>query len=330
MKVFAGIDGGGTRTRLALAGESGRLLALTEGPSCSFVEKGHRVAQERLSGLWRAAWNKTRETPRPVEALFMGMGSILSADDARTNCELAISLGLAERGRVRAENDAFNALAGGLRGRPGILLISGTGSACFGRNAEGKTWRAGGWGYRLHDAGSGYALGLAALIAATRDSDRRGPATALTQMVHETLGLGDMAAIFRRVHSETFDRAEVAALAPRVVETAARGDIVAQRILTENADGLVEMIATVARQLELAQPELSLTGGLITGAEAFRQTFLERLEGTLPGFTLSHDGLAPVLGAVLLAVELATGEKASAAFVENLHASSMPSAGELA
>jgi|ERR1044071_6633800 N-acetylglucosamine kinase-like BadF-type ATPase len=322
MKIFAGIDGGGTQTRLALADENGALLSFAKAPSCSFVENGLEVARERLDALWRAAWKKTGQPGRAVEALFMGMGSILAPHDARINCELAVSLEFVRPNRVRAENDAFNALAGGLCGRPGILLISGTGSACFGRNAQGKTWRAGGWGYRLHDPGSAYAFGLAAIIAVTRQADKRGQPTALTAVVREALGIREIADIFRRVHSEKFDRADVASLAPLVVETAARSDQVARRILTENADALVEMVLTVARELELPKPELALTGGLITGAKEFRRVFLERLEAALPGFRVAEGGFPPALGAVLLACELATGEKAPVKFLENLRASS--------
>ena len=90
---------------------------------------------------------------------------------------------------------------------------------------------------RRDDVGSAHALGLAAIVAATRDSDRRGKPTALTKIVQEFLGTREMAEIFRRVHSDQCDRAEIASLAPQVVETAGNGDRVAQSVLPKTRMG---------------------------------------------------------------------------------------------
>ena len=85
MKVLAGIDGGGTRTRLALVYEDGRLLGYAEGGSCSFVDLGLDAARAELARVWAAGWRAAGAKPRPAEALFMGLGSVLSEADARTN-----------------------------------------------------------------------------------------------------------------------------------------------------------------------------------------------------------------------------------------------------
>jgi N-acetylglucosamine kinase-like BadF-type ATPase len=321
MRLLAGIDGGGTHTRLALVQDDGTLLAYAEGGPCGFTDIGLDRARQALASLWEAAWRSAGAEPRPADALFLGMGSVLSEVDERTTCALAADLGLARPWNVRAGNDAWCALAGGLAGRPGILLIAGTGSACLGRNEFGTTWRAGGWGYLLDDVGSAYALGQAALIAATRDADGRGAPTALTALVRESLGLSDLTEIFRKLHHEGVSRADVAALAPRVVAHAEAGDAVAQHILDAGAEGLVEMVATVARRLRLRQPELALTGGLITHAARFRALFCERLAREVPNFTLADQGFAPVFGAVMRALECATGAPPAASFLDNLRRS---------
>jgi N-acetylglucosamine kinase-like BadF-type ATPase len=316
--MFAGIDGGGTRTRLALFCEDGRLAGYAEGGSCCFTDRGIDAAHAALAELWASAWRSAGLAPRPADALYMGMGSVLADADEATNCDLALRLNLARPGGVRAGNDAWNALAGGLSGRPGILLISGTGSACLGRNSRGESWRAGGWGYLLEDVGSAHALGLAAMIAATRDADGRGKSTSLTSMVVKSLGLSELKEIFRKLHHEGLPRSAIAALAPQVVAHAEAGDEVARGILESGADGLTTMVVTVARKLELERPELALTGGLVTRSAPFRRPFLERLGKSLPGFTLAKDGLPPVLGAVMLACEDATGSPPTAEFLRNL------------
>jgi N-acetylglucosamine kinase-like BadF-type ATPase len=322
MRIFAGIDGGGTRTRLALADEEGMLIGYAEGDSCSFIDLGQEAARAELARVWSSGWGAAGAPPRPVDALFMGLGSVLSEADARTNCEMAVQLGLGEPGNVRADNDAWNAHAGGLGGQSGILLISGTGSACLGRGQSGSTWRAGGWGYLLNDIGSAYALGHDALIAATRDVDARGKPTSLTPLIRETLGLGNIKEIFRKIHHDGVPRSEIAALAPKVVARAEAGDAVSKDILRRNAKGLAEMTVTVARKLALEGPRIALTGGLITKAHSFRSMFLDELDSELPGFSLEKQGLDPVFGAVLLAREHSIGTSASSSFLHNLRASS--------
>lgn len=322
MKVFAGIDGGGTRTRLALVDESGKLAGHAVGGSCNFTDQGIDGAQAELTRLWHKAWNSAGMKPRPVAAVFMGLGSILSPHDAEINRELAVNMGLAEAKVIFADNDAWNAHAGGLAGQPGILLIAGTGSACLGRNGRGESWRAGGWGHLLGERGSAHALGQAALVAATQDADGRGQPTALKALVCEALGLSDLKEIFRKVHHEGVSRSDVAALAPRVVALAETGDSVAQHILADEAEGLVEMTTTVARRLKMESPNLALTGGLMANAAAFRHMFLDGLKRALPGFRLAEGGLAPVFGAVLLAVERSTGALPETNFFQNLYRSS--------
>jgi len=120
---------------------------------------GREAASKALASLWTHAWASAGLPQRAVDGLFIGSGSILHSDDIETNCEMAVVNGMASAGHVRAENDAWNGLAGALGGRPGLFLIAGTGAVCLGRNSSGQTWRAGGWGHLLNDVGSAYQMG---------------------------------------------------------------------------------------------------------------------------------------------------------------------------
>ena len=303
MIVLAGVDAGGTRTRLALVSADGKVLSYVEGGCSSFAELGNDGAEGVLRHLWTMAWRKTGATPRPVESLFIGSGSILADKDEEVCRKLAVSIGMARADRIHAKNDAWAALAGGLSGRPGILLIAGTGSVCLGRNKTGAFWRAGGWGHLLHDGGSAYALGLGAMVAVTRAVDGRGPATRLMPEVKRVLGLKDLHDIYRRLHHEGADRALIASLAPSVVELSESGDEAARALVESGVRDLVECVVTVAHQLNLTAPQLALTGGLIDNAESYRRRFLSQLHVELPGTVRVDDGLDPVWGAVMLAEE---------------------------
>jgi len=322
-RVYAGIDGGGTRTRLALATGDGTILCVVEGECVSFVELGAELAQTRLARLWAKAWKVAGATPRRADSLFIGSGSVLAPADEETCCQLATAAGLADRASIRAGNDALNALAVGLEGRPGILLICGTGSVCFGCNAAGETWRAGGWGHLIDDAGSAYALAKAALLAATRAADGRGPSTLLGDMARQHLGLGDMRELYRRVHDGGGNRGEMAALAPLVVAAAEEAnDAEALSILRTGAGLLAEMVSTVSRRLGLGAPELYLTGGLIEQATRYRQLFLDALALSIPNYSLAAGGFPPVLGAALLAARHAAGKRPGADFLCQLRRTS--------
>src|SRR6185436_17233044 len=139
--------------------------------------------------------------------------------------KIAEDMHLAPAEQIGIDHDCRIALAGGLSGRPGIVLIAGTGSSCFGMNAAGEAWRSGGWGHLLADEGSGYWLGVKGLEAAVRAYDGRGAPTALLDQLQRHLGLPDMNDIMHRLYVTGMSRAELAALAPIVIAAAADGDI---------------------------------------------------------------------------------------------------------
>jgi N-acetylglucosamine kinase-like BadF-type ATPase len=318
MAVVAGIDAGGTFTRLVLANESGEILAFAQSGCTSFAELGVEPAQDALRALWKTAWNQIGQAPQPSDSIFMSSGSILSDSDVQTAKQMLVSAGLAKPGCVHSANDAVAALAGGLPGRPGILVIAGTGSACFGRDSQGRRWRAGGWGHLLGDPGSAFGLGREAIVAATKAYDHRGPETSLSAVVMTGLQLEDLLEVYRKLHHEGVARAAIAALAPEVLRCAEARDAVAVSLVEEAVRCLAEMVQAVARTLDLSAPELALTGGLLDRSASYRNRFLECVTAILPGATVASDSLPPVLGALLLAAAELTGTVPSPGFIEHL------------
>ncbi|HLP08445.1 MAG TPA: BadF/BadG/BcrA/BcrD ATPase family protein, partial [Opitutaceae bacterium] len=163
MALFLGIDGGGTSTRALLCDERGRVLGLGAGGVANHLHAGWGGAADSLHTAVHGAFTAAGLAPAPCAAAFLGMAATAS-DAARGRWrEIALQLGLARAAAaVGVDHDVRIALAGGLAGRPGIALIAGTGSSCYGRTASGATWQAGGWGSILDDGGGGYWLGLRA------------------------------------------------------------------------------------------------------------------------------------------------------------------------
>ncbi len=305
MRIVTGVDGGGTHTRAVLVTDQARVLGWgIAGPS-NYGDVGIEVTKANIGQAIQAAWRQAGESPRPCDAVFLGMANVVSPADRATIRELALELDLAPASAIHVDHDIRIALAGGLAGRPGIVLIVGTGSSCYGRRADGRDWRAGGWAHLLDDWGSGYYLGLHAMIAAVRHTDGRGPATTLTAAVRETLQLEDMQGIMRRLYHEGLSRAEIAAMAPLVLEAARAGDSVAREIIERGVDELALMVETVARKLAFwpGPVQVAITGGLAQAGPVYQEPLHAAIRRRVPRADLVEPMLPPVLGAALLALE---------------------------
>ena len=145
-------------------------------------------------------------------------------------------------------NDALIALVGATGGEPGVVTIAGTGSIAFGRNAEGRTARAGGWGYLLGDEGGGFDLVRRALRAVLRQEEGWGPATVLREALLEAAEARDAHDLMHRVYTEEYPRARVAGFARLVDDVANAGDLVAREIM----GGAAQALATFALAVRAA------------------------------------------------------------------------------
>jgi len=146
-------------------------------------------------------------------------------------------------------HDALIALTGATAGKPGLIVISGTGSIAFGRNAAGKIARAGGWGYIFGDEGSGFDITRQALRAALRFEEGWGPPTALREALLQASGASDANGALHLFYTREFPRSRVATFARLVDEVAVDGDQVAIQILNNAAQQLASFTAAIRRQL---------------------------------------------------------------------------------
>jgi len=262
MTIAVGVDAGGTGSR-AVVVRAGTVVERRDlGPLNVLL---HADAVDRLARLVTAVG--------AVEAGF-GLAGVRSPADAdRLAAELADRTGA----RVAVGDDADAALAGAFRGGPGIVVIAGTGSGAVGRDAAGRTARAGGHGYLLGDEGGGYWIGREAVRAALRAADGTGPPTVLAALVQEAFE--SLVGAEQQVHQRPADRQLLARLVPAVAAAAAgpaRGatgpapratrpapratrpapdvdgagpDPEARRILTEAAANLVDLAEALRRRL---------------------------------------------------------------------------------
>jgi N-acetylglucosamine kinase len=151
--------------------------------------------------------------------------------------------------QVFTANDARIALIGATAGEPGIITIGGTGSIAFGRGRDGRTARAGGWGYVFGDEGGGFDLTRQALRAALREEEGWGPRTALTQALLADTGAANVNDLLHRFYTTDWPRPRIAALSRLVDREAANGDRVAGDLIHAAAQQLAGYTSAVRGML---------------------------------------------------------------------------------
>lgn len=307
MKYFLGIDGGGSRTRAALLDAQGRLAGRGEAGASNDNNVSAETVIASLRAAAEEAWRQAGAPFAPAAQCFLGMAGVKDEEDARRVAALAASAGLAAAEAIEAANDCESALAGGNGGAPGIVLICGTGSHCFGRNAAGARAWCGGWGWRLDDAGSGYRIGLEAIRAAAFIHDGRLAGSPLERAVLDALGIARAEQINRRLYLGEMQTRDIAALAPLVLDAARAGDPVATGILREQAQAAARLVAVTARRLEFASPPVLLAGGLAESGPPYTPMLADCIGSEVPGCTFIERLLPPVAGAALLAWRRAGG-----------------------
>jgi N-acetylglucosamine kinase-like BadF-type ATPase len=156
---------------------------------------------------------------------------------------------LVHASRYQFSHDAAIALSGATGGQPGIIVIAGTGSIAYGRNARGETARAGGWGYVFGDEGGGFDLTRQALRAALRQEEGWGPETSLRELLLRATNAQSANDLLHRFYTPEFPRPSIAALANLVSEAADERDSEARRILFSAARQLVSYVEGVYQRL---------------------------------------------------------------------------------
>ena len=306
-----GIDAGGTKTVCQLADGDGRVLAEARASGANLQAVGelevekvlHRVMEDAL-----ARGPADAGAPRLAPAaICLGIAGVDRQDDAVIVQGIMRRIGY--QARILVVNDALVALEAGAPGDAGVVIISGTGSICYGRNRDGEAARAGGWGYVLGDEGSGYWIGRAALRAVLREADRRGQKTLLTRLLLEHFGVAQAQSLIHEVYHTNLKPAAIGALARCVHSAFQQGDAAAVGILRSAADELEASAMSVARRLALAGHEFPfiLSGGIFRAVPWLEQELTRRLPVVSRGATVRMLDREPASGAVALALQEASG-----------------------
>lgn len=307
-RLVLGIDGGGTRTRVVLVDERGQVLGFGVAGPGNYHDIGADGVRDNIAAALDEAWRAATpagHTRRAVDAVYLGLAGVVSTNDHTVIREVARQLSLSLDERIETGHDLRAALAGATVGLPGMVLVVGTGSACFGRDRAGQTWKAGGWGSRLDDGGGSTWLGLQAMVAAVRAADGRAEPTVLGQRVLQSLGLTALRDLVKFTDTTNINRRNIAALAHEVTQAAAEGDAPARMILERGAIELALCAKATADHLnwENTPPRIAMTGGLAEGCAMYRQLIAEAVVERVGACEIVKPRLSPTLGAAVIALE---------------------------
>lgn len=278
MNYLIGIDGGGTKTLLRAA-DSGTLALLGEakGGASNLTALPEKEVQGNLDGLLADFFAQSGLSPDGCCGAVLGSAGA-GSPDARGRLQGMLAA-LLPKSRILVEDDALPVLYAGTETGVGMILISGTGSICLGRNEAGKRFRAGGWGHLIGDEGSGYALGRDVLTAVMEQFDGRGPKTMLTEMVFDRLGLQEPMEIIDWTYRRGNGKSEIAALSALCEKAALAGDQTALAIFNKAAYELARMAMAVAKKLPGKHRICVCSGGNLTKAPLLREKLAAKLGG---------------------------------------------------
>lgn len=299
--LYCGWDGGGTKTEVAIVDDHGSPVAsATFGPlningaDAARIRETVSAAMSFMAAQWGGLPN--------YGALVVGMAGV-------SNREAAPRLSAALRdagwsGPLSIVGDQEIALSGAIQGH-GAVLIAGTGSICFGRDPLGHFFRVGGYGYRIDDVGSGYAIGRDILTAVVRAGDGRSRPTLLTDLVFSALGLEDIGSLITWLYADTTGKKEIASLARLLESALARQDEAALSIAARSAEDLAELVLTGWRKSGMRDGELALTGSILNHNEWIRHQTTLRISRALPALRIREPLASPAIGAARLAFKKA-------------------------
>lgn len=315
MAYYLGIDGGGSKTTCVVGDEVSLLAKVTAGPS-NITRVGETRARDTLQKAIREACADANIAPQQVRRACIGAAGAGRADVADVVHGIVAEMIF---GEIEVVGDMQVARAAAFGEGPGVIVIAGTGSMAYGCDAQGRTARAGGWGFAISDEGSAHWIGCAAVSALLRvidqseDSQSTAEASLLFGEITAAWRLGSLDELVRAANADS----HFARLFPAVLAAADVGDTIAQRVLEQAGRELAQLAAIVVRRLfsedlvaenpveenngNLPAALLALAGGVFRHSSTVREVFRHEIRRLDPRLEVNPQTVEPVAGALQMA-----------------------------
>jgi N-acetylglucosamine kinase-like BadF-type ATPase len=301
--LYLGVDGGGTKTHIVLMNKSGEIVSEGFAGASNPLRVGVEVAVGNIFKAIDSASGADSISRDDIAAATLGLAGVRRADIRRVVTE-SFQTRLALK-KIQVMTDAEIALYGTTLGKPGLVIIAGTGSICIGQNENGKKETAGGWGPLAGDEGGGAGIAKRALQAIAKASDGRAEPTELSRVAAEYFRTAKTEDLIVAIYSPQTDNAKIAGFARGVVETAQTGDAVAVEILKEAGYELGLAAVAVIKKLNLQRRKIPIgcVGSIFKAEKLLTDSLMETVRRIAPKAFLTSPQLFPAQAAARMAFE---------------------------
>jgi N-acetylglucosamine kinase-like BadF-type ATPase len=302
-RYFFGVDTGATKSHGLIADETGRAVGFAQAGSGNHEDVGYDGVVRTLRHLLADATASAGISPEQIAGAGFGIAGYDWPSERVDTLAAIGALGLSCP--VEAVNDTIVGLVAGAEEGWGVALVAGTSNNCRGWDRRHREGRVMGNGLIFGEYGGSGELVMYAVQAVAKEWTRRGPPTALTRRFVERADAHDAADLLEGLSQGVYTIGAEAA--PLVFETAQAGDAVARGVITWAAEELASLAVGVIRQLDLQneQFDVVLVGSLYSGGPLFTEPLRAAILAEAPGARLVRLTAPPVVGAVLIGMQLA-------------------------
>lgn len=303
LRTLLAVDGGNSKTDVALVREDGTVLARARGPAFTPQSSGVGAAIDAVDQAVRLALGHQAAAPYADLVLACVAGADFPVEEEALRAEL---LRRGHAADVVVRNDTFALLRAGASAPWGVAVVCGAGINCVGVAPDGTVARFPALGWRSGDWGGGLGMGEAVLWHAARAEDGRGPATALTAIVRECFGAATVEQVSIGLHDGRLPEDLLHTLVPQVLAAAAAGDQIAVRLVERQAEEVALMGTAALTRLGLLDTptELVLGGGMLTSGDRLLTTSVtDRYAIAAPQAKLVFADQPSIVGAAKLGLD---------------------------
>ncbi|UXY17557.1 ATPase [Streptomyces cynarae] len=304
-RLVVAVDGGNSKTDVALVNEDGALLSWVRGPGSALGPGRTAAVVTRLATV--AAYDAGLG---PAQLAVAHAACCLAGADLPGQVEALHTALTAGRvwGSVEVRNDAWALLrTGATQDAPAVAVVCGAGLKCVARADDDRRFEFPGLGWQSGDlSGAGDLLAREAVRAAARAEDGRGPATALRQAICARYAVASVREIAERLVAGDLTERQLDVLVPVVLSHAHDGDPVAFTLV----ERLAVEVATLARTARRQFAPTSFPWSLVLGGGLFADPdgrMLAAVRAAAPGleeeFRIGVPDAPPVAGAALLGLD---------------------------
>ncbi len=301
-EVFAGVDGGGTKTHAVLMDQDENILGEGHAGPSNPLRVGITVAAGAIREALDRACAVARVRRTDIVAIEVGLAGARRKELSARMEEALRAVGMRE---IEVVGDAEIALFGATDGEPGVVVIAGTGSVSCGINGRHRAVRAGGWGPVAGDEGGGSWIARRALAAVAHATDGRGPGTSLTAAACSYFHVSSADDLATAIYAPTITNDRIAGFAKLVIEAAKANDEVARGIVKEAGRELGIAAAAVIRSLKMEQEnfQVAYVGGVFTAGELVLEPLRNEVHSVAPKAYLAPPRFNPAVAAAHMARE---------------------------